>query len=73
MTPGQIEEIRARNRETIRQALTIKDIAYKLNCAERTAWKLVSHGKIRAFRLGNEFRVLPDDLDAYIESQMESA
>lgn len=73
MTPNQTRAVRERNREGMRQALTVPDIAYKLNCAEQTVREAIKRGGIRAFRIGGEFRVLPDDLDAYIESQMESA
>jgi excisionase family DNA binding protein len=73
MTPGQTKAIRERNREGMRQALTVKDVAHALNCAEQTVRVIIKQGGIRAFRIGGEFRVLPTDLDAYIESQMESA
>jgi len=73
MTPGQIQAIRERNRTAMLQALTVKDIAHRLNCAEKTARELIKRHEIRAFRIGTEFRVLPADLDAYIESRMESA
>jgi excisionase family DNA binding protein len=73
MTPGQIHEIRDRNREDMHQALTIKDLAFQLNCSEKTARELVKRGEIRAFRVGGIYRVLPADLDRYIEAQMETA
>lgn len=73
MTPGQTKAIRERNRETMRQALTVPDIAYTLNCSEKTAREMVKRGEIRSFRIGGEYRVRPADLDAYIESQMERA
>jgi excisionase family DNA binding protein len=76
-TLNSIYDVRQRNRESMRkaltQALTVKDIAHRLNCSDKTARSIIKSGELRSFRVGTEFRVLPTDLDAYIESQMESA
>jgi excisionase family DNA binding protein len=70
---GPTKAIRDGNRETMRRALNIPECAYRLNCAQQPVRRLIHRGDIRAFRIGEEFRVLPEDLDAYIESRMESA
>ena len=57
----------------MRNALTIKGIADLLNCCEQTARRLIQRGELRGFRVGSEYRVFPADLDAYVQSQMESA
>ena len=65
--------VRQRNRNDLRRALTIKDVAYALNCCQQTPRRLIERGQLRAFKVGTEYRVLPGDLDAYIQAQMRSA
>jgi excisionase family DNA binding protein len=73
MAPTPIDAVRQRNRQVMRQALNIKDIAYQLNCSEKCARQRLYRNEIRHFRVGVEYRVLQEDLDAFIQAQMESA
>jgi excisionase family DNA binding protein len=73
MTTTRSDAVRARNRGVMRQALNIKGVSHALNCSDKTTRKLIERGELRAFRVGTEYRVLPEDLHAFITSQMESA
>jgi excisionase family DNA binding protein len=69
MAESQINIIRDRNREIMRRALTTRDIAHAINCTEKTARGLLRRGKIRSFRVGNDFRVLPEALDDFMQGK----
>lgn len=62
--------VRQHNRDVMRQALNIKGVSYKLNCSEKTSRALIERGQLRGFKVGTEYRVLPEDLEAYIQSQL---
>jgi excisionase family DNA binding protein len=48
--------------------LRAQDVADRLACSKRTAFKLMASGAFPVVRIGTMVRVRPDDLDAYIES-----
>lgn len=47
--------------------LTIHDVAEKLNVDERTIRELIRKNELRAIKVGKEWRVTEDDLDAYVD------
>ena len=47
--------------------LTIKDVAYRLQLSERTVRRLVDAGELLAFRVGRQWRILPKDLQKYLD------
>lgn len=56
-----------RNKEGIRSALRPSGAAIRLGCSKNKVYDLIRRGDLHAFRVGNEFRILPEDLDAYIK------
>ncbi len=49
--------------------LTIKDVAERLNIGERTAYRLIEEGQLKARRIGSgrgTLRVKPADLERFI-------
>jgi len=46
--------------------LKIPEVAQELNCAERTVWRLIEDGHLKAHDFGGTTRVSRDDLDDYI-------
>lgn len=47
--------------------MTIHDVAASLNVDERTVRELIRKNELRAIKIGKEWRVTPDDLDAYVD------
>ena len=47
--------------------LTIHDVASKLNVDERTVRELIRKNELRAIKVGKEWRITEDDLDAYVD------
>lgn len=50
------------------QWLGTKDAAAHLGVAERTLWRLVDEGRVRAYRPSRKFQFKRSDLDEYLES-----
>lgn len=46
--------------------LTVKEVAQTLNIRTRSVQLLITSGKLRGMRLGNHFRIAPDDLESFI-------
>ncbi len=51
------------------QILTLKEVAAYLKLAEKTAYRLVSEGKLPGFKVGGSWRFKREDLEAWIEEQ----
>lgn len=51
-------------------ALTLTEVADALNINRMTAWKYAKSGKIRAFQLFNQWRILEADLNAFINGNV---
>ena len=51
------------------QILTLKEVAAYLKLAEKTAYRLVSEGKLPGFKVGGSWRFKREDLEAWIEKQ----
>ena len=49
------------------EILTLKEVAAYLKLAEKTAYRLVSEGKLPGFKVGGSWRFKRDDLEAWIE------
>lgn len=47
-------------------ALSITKISRALDVSENTTRRLIVSGKIRASRVGQQWRVMPDDLESYL-------
>jgi excisionase family DNA binding protein len=46
--------------------MTIHDVAQSLNVDERTIRELIRKNELRAIKVGKEWRVTENDLDAYV-------
>ncbi|QSX36178.1 methylation-associated defense system helix-turn-helix domain-containing protein MAD1 [Shewanella sedimentimangrovi] len=51
------------------QILTLKEVAEYLKLTEKTAYRLVSEGKLPGFKVGGSWRFRYADLDAWIDVQ----
>ena len=49
------------------QILTLKEVAAYLKLAEKTAYRLVSEGKLPGFKVGGSWRFKREDIEAWIE------
>lgn len=47
-------------------ALSVMQVARRLNVSERTARKVIASGDLRAHRVGRQLRVFEADLQAYL-------
>lgn len=54
---------------TIEWWYTIGEVALKMNVGYHTVRRLILDRKIRATKVGKQWRIKKDDLDAYIESR----
>ncbi len=59
-----------RRRDTIeaRLTLTLRDAAHLLQVSERTMRRYISSGKLRAVKIGREYRIQLADYDAFTEA-----
>ena len=53
-----------KNREKL---LTPTDVAERLQVNDRTVTQWLRKGHLRGFKLGKEWRISPDDLQAFLE------
>ncbi|HDZ9487750.1 methylation-associated defense system helix-turn-helix domain-containing protein MAD1 [Vibrio cholerae] len=53
------------------QILTLKEVAAYLKLAEKTAYRLASEGKLPGFKVGGSWRFKREDLDAWIDMQIQ--
>ena len=56
--------------EQFENALTLTEVADALNINRMTAWKYAKNGKIRAFQLFGQWRILEADLNAFINGSV---
>lgn len=56
--------------EDFENALTLTEVADALNINRMTAWKYAKSGKIRAFQLFGQWRILETDLNAFINGSV---
>jgi excisionase family DNA binding protein len=54
------------------QILTLKEVAAYLKLAEKTAYRLVSEGKLPGFKVGGSWRFKREDIEVWIEKQKDS-
>lgn len=54
-------------------AMTIREIAERLQIGKSSAHRLVTSGELQGFRVGTTWRVLRQDFDRYIEQQRAAA
>ena len=54
-----------KNREKL---LTPTDVAERLQVNERTVTQWLRKGHLRGFKIGKEWRISPDDLQAFLEA-----
>ena len=52
--------------------LTISEVAADLKVRNETVYKLISSGKLQAFKVGNRYRIQSEDLAAYKEQGIEA-
>lgn len=54
-------------------ALTIEQVAKRLNVSERTVRRLVENGQIKGYSVGRQIRIDPPDLAEFIQRQKQQA
>jgi len=55
------------------EIFTIKELALYLKLAEKTAYKLVSDGKLPGFKVGGAWRFRKAEIDRWIKQQENKA
>lgn len=55
------------------EILTIKEVADYLKVTERTLYRLAQEGKIPAFKVGGSWRFRREDLERWIQNQINTA
>ena len=48
------------------KALTPEQVAERLTVSTETIRRLIDAGKLRAFKVGRQWRMFPDDVEAYL-------
>ncbi len=51
-----------------KKLLTPTDVANRLKVSERTVTVWLRKGHLRGFKIGKEWRISPDDLQAFLEA-----
>ena len=51
-----------------KKLLTPRDVADRLQVNERTVKIWLRKGRLRGFKIGKEWRISPDDLQAFLEA-----
>ena len=54
-------------------ALTVKQVAERLNVNDRTVYRLAQAGKLPGFKVAGSWRFLAEDIDAWIEAKKSEA
>ena len=47
--------------------ITVNEVAEKLNISSRMVRKLIMEGKLPALKFGNTYRIVPEDLEKFIQ------
>ena len=53
--------------------LTPAEVAEQLRVSSMTVYRLIKSGELRAARIGKSFRILPEDVDAYLADRFSDA
>src|SRR5262245_56913912 len=64
------ESEQAMRADTATPVLTIDEVRSRLNVSISTVRRLVRDGKLRAYRVGGGLRFKPEELAAYVDSQL---
>jgi len=48
--------------------LNIKETAEYLNCSEKTVRNLIDRGELKAYKVGNRWRIKKEDLEEYLKT-----
>lgn len=51
-----------------KDAIKLKEVSSRLSISTRTLYKHINNGKLRAFKIGNDWYVSSHDYDAYVAS-----
>jgi excisionase family DNA binding protein len=51
------------------RVLTVAEVAGRLRVSQLTVYRLIHRGHIRAYKVGQLWRIDQDDLEAYIQAQ----
>jgi excisionase family DNA binding protein len=53
--------------------LTPREVADHLRVSSMTVYRLIKSGELRAVRVGKAYRILEDDVDAYVAERFTQA
>lgn len=53
--------------------LTPAEVAEQLRVSAMTVYRLIKNGELRAARIGKSYRVLEEDVDAYLAARFSDA
>lgn len=52
----------------LQRLLTVAEVAAAMRVSKMTVYRLIRGGRMRAIRVGRNYRVRPEDLETYLES-----
>jgi excisionase family DNA binding protein len=55
--------------DPISRLLTVAEVANVIRVSRMTVYRLIRRGQLKAIRVGRNYRVRSDDLNAYLEAQ----
>jgi excisionase family DNA binding protein len=55
--------------DPISRLLTVAEVANVIRVSRMTVYRLIRRGQLKAIRVGRNYRVREDDLNAYLEAQ----
>jgi excisionase family DNA binding protein len=61
-------QYRKRDAVEQRMTLTLRDVSHMLQISERTVRRYIASGKLRAVKIGREYRITIDEYDAFVSS-----
>ena len=53
--------------------LTVGEVAATMRVSNMTVYRLIKSGELRAVRVGKAYRILEDDVDAYLADRFTQA
>ena len=53
--------------------LTPAEVAEQLRVSSMTVYRLIKSGELRSARIGKSYRILPEDVDAYLADRFSDA
>ena len=50
----------------LERMLTVKETAEQLNVTQKTVYNLIERNELKAYKVGNRWRITPEDINRYL-------